>query len=435
MSSQIIAFTTRLEFKTLLDIECKTLTGFSPVVKDTVDDLSSLLGLFADIDILILDEPPVEKDYKFLLDAISVKEEDIKSIIILGNKNIDLKNSRFFPQQEVGSLIEHLKTLLTPVENASCQYISVPSDSLIHFKVLPFDLYVKIGENKYIKRIPANEDIEESTVEGFKAKGILELYFEKKFNRDFSLMLLNNMINKVEKQYTSESDKLKARSEVFSTTKEIVKSVGLPPRVVQVCESMMESISEDVLKGKDRLSNYLSQMKGQSHLNFSFRFVELTSFISTQILDAMEIPGKEEAIKKVVFAAFFCDISLSDEAQLDFRSEEGLRDLWPEDLKVVREHALKASQLVEKYKNAPEGAATIILQHHGSPQGIGFPSYSPDLLPLSRCLIGSQELAYALLKNPESTLGSVVSGVIESFKGTGIEEYLVVFKNSCESNL
>ena len=52
--SQIVAFTKRLDFKTLLDIECKSLTGFAPVVKDSVDEFQSMLGLLGDIDVLII---------------------------------------------------------------------------------------------------------------------------------------------------------------------------------------------------------------------------------------------------------------------------------------------------------------------------------------------------------------------------------------------
>lgn len=433
--SQIVAFTKRLDFKTLLDIECKSLTGFAPVVKDTVDEFQSMLGLLGDIDVLIVDEPPVKVDYNFLVKAINEKGGSVKNVIMLSNEIREIKNSKTFPHDKVESLITHLKTLVAPDAKEVTGYISVPTDALIHFNILPFDLYIKISEGKFLKRIPANEDIDGSTVEAFKAKGITDLYFEKKHNRDFSLLLLNNMINKVERNYSSEDEKQKAVNEVFVTTKELVQSVGLPPRVIEVCESVMESISLDVMKGKDKFSNYLSQMKDQSNLNFQFRFVELTSFIATQIVDHLNVPDKDEQIKKIVFAAFFCDISLSDVTHLDYRTEESVKDLWPDDKKLLLEHALKSSLIAAKYKNAPADSDVIIKQHHGSVDGTGFKDATGAILPLAKCLMASQELAYAILKESDRPSETVINNVVTRFAGTPIHSFLVLFEKSCKSNL
>lgn len=435
MSAQIIAFTKRLDFKTLLDIECKGITGFAPVVKDSIDDFQSMLSLLPNIDVVVVDEYKGEADYKQLLDSISQKSDSIKNIIFLGNYSSGIRNSKNFPEENIIGLVDHLKSLLGTGPGQSTGYISVPADSLIHFKMLPFDLYIKISGDKFIKRIPANEDIDESTVDNFKAKGITDLYFEKKYNRDFSLMLLNNMINKVERDYSCVNEKLKATNEVFVTTKEIVRSAGLPPRVIEVCESVMESITVDVMKSKDKLGSYLSQLKHSSELNFQFRFVELTSFIATQIVDQMNRGTKEEDIRKIVFASFFCDISLLESSHLDYRSEQSVADLFHEDKKSIREHALKSSSIAAKYKNAPADADVIIKQHHGSPDGIGFPAISMGILPLSKCLIAAQELAYAILKEPDKSPESIVNKVTQANAGTPIYEYLAIFENSCKGNL
>lgn len=435
--SQIVAFTERLDFKTLLDIECKSLTGFAPVVKDSVDDFKSMLGLLGDIDVLIVDKPKVKFDYSSLADAINEKGGTVKNILLLGEESEGISNSKVFPLDKVENLITHLKTLISPDSHEVTGYISVPADALKHFKILPFDLYIRISEGKYLKRIPANEDIDDTTVDAFRAKGISELYFEKKYNRDFSLLLLNNMINKVERDYKTEGEKQKAVNEVFVTTKELVQSFGLPPRVVEVCESVIESISTDVLKGKDKFSNYLTQMKSQNSaaLNFQYRFVELTSFIATQIVDSLNEGDKAEQIRKIVFASFFCDISLSDVSMLDYRTEESIKDLFPDDKKAVLEHALKSSQIAAKYKNAPPLSDIIIKQHHGSVDGTGFKDASGDILPLSRCLMAAQELAFAILKSPSIQPESVINDVVGRFKGSPIHSYLELFEKTCKANL
>ena len=426
MSANVVVFTKRIEFKTLLEIECKGLTGFAPVVKDSIEELRAFLGLMPQIEVLVIDNSIARKDYSFLEDP------QIKNILMLTDAPLEIERCKSFASNAIEPLITYMKNLLSKDTQVQEGYISIPIDSLVHFKILPFDLFVKIGEGKFIKRVHSNEDIDEQVLNGLKAKGVAELHFERKHNRDFSMMLLNNMINKVEDDYSTPEAQLKATNEVFLTTKEIVQSVGLPPRVIQVCESVMERITSDVTINKDKFSTYLADMKTKSTLNFQFRFVELTSFIATQMIEASDEKNKDEDIKTVVFASFFCDISLKDAGQLEYRTGASLRDVWHEDQKIILEHAFKSSEIVAKYKNAPAQAETIVRQHHGSLTGKGFPAViALELVPLAKCLMAAQELSFAILKNPETPSKDIIKNILKQFSGTPLESYIELFEGSC----
>ena len=424
MTSQVVVYTQRIDFKNLLEFECKSVTGFAPVIKESVEELSGFLSLMPTLDVLILDNNPSVKDYSF------IKGSDIKNILILSDSAVSIEKSTTFPGNALESLIQHLKGLFVNERLISDEgYISIPIDSLIHFKLLPFDLFIKLSEGKFVKRIHANEDIDEAILLNLKSKGVTELHFERKFNREFSVLLINNMINKVQIDYKCRDAQLKATNEVFLTTKEIVQSVGLPPKVIQVCESVMERITTDVTKNKDKFSSYLSEIKTKSSLNFQFRLVELTSYIATQIIEAGDNPGKEEDIKKVVFASFFCDISLKDSSHLQYRDEASLQDVWHEDKKVILEHALKASEVVAKYKNAPEQSDEIVKQHHGSRSGIGLPTtIESDLHPLSLCLMAAQELAFNILKGPDENSKDIVAQTKAKHAGSALIPFFELFE-------
>lgn len=429
MSNNIVAFTQRLDFKTLLEIECKVVNGFPPVVKDSVEEFESILSLMPDIQVAIIDEPKGKPDYKFLLDALSSQQTKIKNIVLLTKDTAPNEKCKTFTPESVSSMIEYLKSILSPSSANKLEYISVPIDTLIHFKLVPFDLYIKVGEDKFLKRIHANDDIDADTVKALKEKGVTELAFERKHNKDFSLMLLNNMINKVESDYSSEDAKAQATNEVFVTTKDIVRSVGLPPKVIEVCESVMERITSDVTKGKDKFSSYLSGMQTKKELSYQFRFVELTSFIATQMVELSGEAAKEEHIRTVVFCSFFCDIALKEASHLSYRSDESIKDLWPEDKTAIIDHALKAAEIVQKYKNAPADASEIIKQHHGALDGKGFPKAIPDSLrSLAKILFASQEIATALLNSQNSATDQVIGGLITKFKGSPIAPLLEKFQ-------
>jgi hypothetical protein len=426
MVANVIVFTERMDFKTLVETECKGITGFAPIVKDTFDELMSFLNLGSDVEILVVDDPQIN-----LMKSLSL-EKKIKNILVLSDTDFHDDKSKSFPKNAVESLINQIKTILNPNFNNQAGYISIPVDSLIHFKMLPFDLFVKITEDKFLKRIPANEVIDESTIQGFKIRGINELHFERKNNRDFSLMLLNNMINKVESDYSTQDAKSKATNEVFLTTKDIVQSVGLPPKVIQVCESVMERITSDVMSHKDNLSTYLSEAKASSQVNFQFRFIELTSFIASQMVDIINDGNKDEDMKTIVFASFFCDIALKSSSQLGYRSEESIEGIFSGDKRLVEKHAHTAFEIVSKYKNAPKLAGMIIKQHHGAMDGIGFPTnLSIELLSLSKCLIAAQELSYGMLHHPEIPTKQTIDEITKRYERTVIHHYLKMFQQSC----
>jgi hypothetical protein len=411
--------TRRPELKMLLDLQLREILGVTPVTKDSVDDFQSLLNLVTDIHLVIVDP---------------VLQEDIESLYKVLNGRNDIENTFVVKDDKSGieNLIAKLKSIFSSESSQSHQYISISIDSFIHFKLLPFDLYIKLGDEKYVKRIPAHEEIDAAALMALKGKGVTDLYFDRKFNKDFSVLLINNMLNKVQTTYTSDADKIKAASEVYLTTKEIVQSVGLPTRIIEVCQSVMDNITQEVVsRGKDKFSSYLTVMKSDSGLNFQYRFIEMTSFIATQLVEALD-KKDTQAVKTIIFCSFFCDIALKDAEHLEYRSEEALKDMWPEDKESILIHAFKASEIVAKHKHAPAGADQIVLQHHGAVNGKGLPTVCEEaVVPMAKCLMASQELAFALLKNSDKKPSDVVSEVLKKFEGSPLDPYLKFFEATC----
>src|SRR5690606_2528680 len=106
MSSQIIAYTDRIEFKTFLDIQCKGITGVAPVVKDNPEDFTTFLNLLGEIYILIIDQPKAKNDFNFLLQAVQDKEESIKNIILISDEELKTSRSMIFPLNQVDNMMD-----------------------------------------------------------------------------------------------------------------------------------------------------------------------------------------------------------------------------------------------------------------------------------------------------------------------------------------
>jgi len=432
--SQVMVFTQRPELKMLLEIECKGLAGFSPIIRQGLEDFKSMLALFETIDILIVDEPEDQDLFTSLIDEVKNKLGVIKETFFLSKTKTNIENAKVFGNQQIQELLNELNSIIDPSAASNTSYISIPIDSLLHFNFLPFDLYVKIGQDKFIRRIPANEHIDHETFKNFLQRGVSDFYFERKYNKDFSMMLINNMINKVEKDYASVDEKLLAVNQVYYTTQQIISRLGFKPKLIEVCNSVIDQILGDVSGRKDNFSKFLEILRAQGELTFGYRLMELTSFVGTQMIEAVEKHSREDKIKRIIFAAMFCDYALTDPRQLHIRHDDQLLKLSMAEYKEISQHALRGSELILHYENAPIEVSTIIKQHHGSLDGKGFPKViSPDLHPLSKCFMAAQEVSYQILTETDRDSADVVREVIKKFKGTPLEEYLLGFEKSCRS--
>ncbi len=430
--SQVVVFSQSPEFRMLLDLECKSVGGFNPIIRESFDEFQSLISLIDKIDILIIDEPDDQILFKKLISLTNEKINNFKKIFVLSNSGALIRNAKVYEKKNIEALVDEFKHLLGDVNNHEEGYISIPISSFFHFKILPFDLFVKIGDDKFIKRIPAHEEIDKSTFSSFLQKGITDLFFEKKYNKDFSKMLINSMINQIEREFNSLDEKLEAADHVFQTTQQIVSKLGFKPKIVEVCQSVLNQIFIDVSGGKDAFAKFLDQLRIQSDLNINYRLMELTCFTATQILNEIDQGLDPEKVKRLIFASMFCDFSLPEAHQINIRSEEQLLKLPISTQKVINEHALRSSEFILKYETAPLEAAAIIKQHHGSLNGIGFPEViSPKVLPLAKVFMVAQEVAYQILIQSYRPPIDIFSDLKSKYIDTPLEDYFVLFVKSC----
>lgn len=430
-SMQIFAYTECPEFEALLEVECKEITGHRPIVRKTIDELKSLMSIFQTIDLLVVDLP---EDHSSSLDLklfINNSTSRIKQSLVLGGESSESQNVKTFSRMEINDLFESLKIYFRPKVLEDTGWTAVPLCTLIHFQSLPFDLFIKLSSERYVKRIPAFEEVPQEVVESLQKKGILELYCERKHNRDFSMMLINNMINKVDKTYTTVAEEMHAKSEVYQTTKEIVQSLGITGRVVEVCDASVERMIQDVMTEPSVFSEHLIQLKQDKSLAYQFKLIALTNYIGAQLIMEMDLPNRSEQIKKFVFASYFCDITLRSPRLLHIRRPEETAHLTMEEQNEVNFHALKASEIIAAYRGMSREVPLVVQQHHGSFSGIGFPSEkSYQLLPLSKVLIVAQDLAHGILLDEETPVLEVLKGFLRKNNCSGLEELMKCLEES-----
>lgn len=425
---QIFAYTENSEFRTLLEIEVKEATGSRPVVQTTLEELISMVEIFHIIDVLIVDLSVKSPRSESLKNFLQNSSDSIKKIFVIGEEDIQGPHIKCYKLQEIFKFFEEIKDKKNVHETYS--WTRVPLSTLIHFEFVPFDLYIRLSENKYIKRIPAFEKVDRETIQLLESKNILNFYCEKKYKRDFSMLLINHMINKLERKYPVIDVEMKAEEEVFETVKQIIQSLGISGRVIEVCETAIQKMCGDVLKDANEFSAYLQHLLSEKSLSYQYRLIALTNYIGTQLIIDMQLPNGDEQIRNFIYASYFCDMKLMTPQFRSHLSTEDMKKLSLEEHGQVNFHALQAAHLFATYKNGPEDVCLIIQQHHGSFSGIGIPKEkSNKLLPLSKILIVSQELASAILNHEKTPVLEILKKFLAENRCTGLQELLDILEN------
>lgn len=151
----------------------------------------------------------------------------------------------------------------------------------------------------------------------------------------------------------------------------LLKEVGMTEVAVENSRNAIKSISNIIQStpGIDDMMALISKSKD----SYLYRHCLLLSMLGHHTIGHLEWGNKEQK-GKVAFAAFFHDITIPEDALCTIHSTEELKaaNLSTEDFKKVERHAYQACEVLAKYPDLPFGADNIILQHHGSLNGIGF---------------------------------------------------------------
>lgn len=432
---QIFTFTQNPDLKTLIDFECRENFNIKPVFKDSWNEFSNIVEILSSVDILIIDNGCDEPSMREVESFIKNFGERVKNIFIFCNVNRNENNIHFFSNDHISEFLDSLKSIIGVKEVKQTEWVHVPLSTLIHFESLPFDLFIKLSDSRYVKRFHAFEVIERKVVSSLIDKGVNEIFCNRNYRREFSMLLINNLINKLEKSYSDISSEISANCEVFRTTKEIIQNLGITGRVSEVCEATVEKMIQNVMKSPSELSDFLKALKHDKLLDFHFKLINLTNYIGTQLITEMNLKDFEKQVHLFICSSYFCDMTLAETSFHHLRKESDLDKHPVEVCDAVNFHALKASELVSTRPDIPDEVAIIIRQHHGSFVGIRLPNdRTSQLHPLAKILIVAQDLAYTILTHTDTPAMEVLKGYLKKNKFSALIEIVECMGETLDSD-
>ncbi len=297
-------------------------------------------------------------------------------------------------------------TFLENIEESNCEVFKRNAD--------------KDGKYMFYKVIEAGKKFTNKDILNIKKSGHRHVYIQSNLRLKFTNFYTRQVILKV-RETKDPKKKVGLLQQAMDFVKtQSINEMPLSEETVEVANTYIEETLNMV--GDSKALRYFMKNLLENTSGFAFQHCQLITYVSFQMVEAMDWGTKEQQ-KKLSFISFFHDIVLQEERLVKVHSTEEMNalNLDEQRKKVVEHHAYLASDIVSRIPNAPMGADIIIKQHHGAQNGIGFPKDFPsNLSPLAMVFMVAEEYVHYMLKNKaDFSHEKAIKGLYDAFPKMG----------------
>lgn len=288
------------------------------------------------------------------------------------------------------------------------EYVPFPLDCFYALPSAVCDIFIRIKRkvgDQYVKRFKQGDEIEEGQVAKYKNLDVHYFYVEKSSRFAF----MDSLMATTEVDMSSVADEVienKPAGTDYNVVHKLIQEASITKEAVEAVNKSIATISRSVEKSQT-LKIFLSKMLTNKN-SLYFRHSYMIPLIASRLIEKLE-PSIGERLKTqfdtIVFVSFFHDITLSKESFILIHSQEELEAAKVTDAEKenVQMHANNAANLIQKFAAAPTGADVIIRQHHGDPNGAGFPKgFSSNLSSMAILFVVVEDFIHQIMHTAEA---------------------------------
>ncbi|MGE3609829.1 MAG: HD domain-containing phosphohydrolase [Bacteriovoracaceae bacterium] len=346
-------------------------------------------------------------------------------IICSGNpmNEIQAKFPDIYGHIEKPRIIEPLKDLLNSIIKKSetpVKYIPIRISFLLKQGEIKYDLYLKLSDTKYLKVMNQGEAFTQADSDRFQSKNLTHLFFSSQDSAAYLKCIEDQLTLLLNNKDVDGDELFSITMENIGPIRKLAMAIGWTQEVVDASKKIV-SIAINTIS-KDKKIKELLERKLKSVDSDYNKHISYLTILSCVLCD--ELGWTSDASKlKLSMVAILHDISLDESYYQD--SEEWIRramdprDKTPEVIK-YRNHPVDSASLLQSFKNLPPDIDQIILQHHETPQGTGFPRKltSQRISPMSCLFIIVEDFTKFIIENNEN-----YEGIISKFIALRDEYY------------
>ena len=408
--AQVILIEPNTDLRKIFSINLSTFVGADVVVRQNAEDAIAILKILPEIQ-LIIAKSKIEIEETSILIHQYIKQNGLKtSLIVLGE--CQALSSEVLCLKEpvnwetlVNQAAQHLGITLQEAANkVKADYLPVALYYFYDIKKTPCDVYIRIKKSthefQFIKRIHSKDTFDKEVIEKYEEQGLKELYIPKDYIQYFTTFVTNNLVQKLEREDLTLEDRILTTSNAHDIVKDSIQQMGLDQASVDLSEASINSMVKSVRNSPEVTS--LLKFLFSNKVSYAYQHCHLLALMCHYVLSKQSW-YKDEHLHILSFAAFFSDITLKSQHQIQVGSMKELYEskLNDEEMRGVMNHAADAEKILMNHPEANEYIRLVILQSHGKLDGIGFEENpTEDIHPLAKVFIIADSFVKILL-NPE----------------------------------
>jgi HD-GYP domain-containing protein (c-di-GMP phosphodiesterase class II) len=406
--SQTILIEPNDELRKIFSLNLNTYAGTDVIERKTADEAIDLLQILPNINLIIVrDKIAGETTAVKVFQFIQAEMLDIPMIVIgdepqLADKAMILAEP-FTWEFLVKGAAKYLG--VTPEDlskRARPDFVPVGLSYFYDITETPCDVFIRIRksptESQYVKRIHSKDIFDYAAIKKYEESGLKEFYVPRDYQQYFVTFVTNSLIRKLESDDLTHEERILTTAHSFDVVADQIQNIGLDQTSIELADAGITSMVKSV-QDAPQLADLLKFLFSNK-ISYAFQHANLITVICQYILSKQSW-AQPKHMEILSFVAFFSDITLKSETQIRINSNEELEssDLSADEKNEVNYHAKNACDLLDLHPKMNEYVKTVLLQHHGRADGVGFVSDpGEDLHPLSKVFIVADTFVKILLR-------------------------------------
>lgn len=397
------------------------------VVTTAQDAMNAILDEVGVSLVLCEDGEQLVKTAKFLasmgekIPAILLKQAD--SLVASGFPEV------FMGTVSISNSLDQLKVLIQKgiddgviqSERSRLEYCRIKTPLLLSVVPLKGDVYIRLSSVKFVKLFNQGDFFDAQDVEKYLGKKKIDyLYLKSSESAEFISKLQIDLEKLLLSTTTTPEQAEQVARQVQEAVQELGAILGFTPEVQQLAKQGVE-VGVKAIGKSPRLARVF-QILQKDDKNYLSSHSMALAHVACSLSLALEWPSIT-TFQKLTFAAFFHDITLSnnDLARVSNLIElnEKSSKFSAAEIQAYKNHPIAAAELIRRFNEVPTDVDNIVIQHHESPDGKGFPRgiMASQIMPLSSVFIVAHDYIDFLYLKPTASFQEFLALYKEKYVG------------------
>ena len=278
----------------------------------------------------------------------------------------------------------------------SKDYLPIPINEFIQGVVIPVDLFIRLGDEKFIMVARAGATSDVNQFKQYQSREVSYVWVQKKEYYKLTHQSLTIAGIALSKREFDDSQRTTLVSSAARSVFRQLDHSGLDLEVYNQARQITEAVIGLAEAHKNLASLFASLAKFSDHI---VAHSVAVSAISTLIAEAMGFQ-KRATLEKIALASLLHDVGMK--ALPPELITKPVASMLPEEIALYETHSFKGAQMLQGLGVVPDDVVAIVYEHHENSIGQGFPQRLRDIKmhPLAKIVALADAYATLIIANP-----------------------------------